>query len=122
MKNVLKNLNKRAKQIKGRIIKSKLPTGRTEFEAWIADIVDTYDLAGLADEDSLIFVIANVVLSLKPECAYVKKGEMANRVVKAASNQVCSYIFQEIKQRQADKQKAEATAQQSVVPDEQPKQ
>lgn len=128
MNNWTQRFNKQIKKfyskVRGRF-ESPLPRGMTEFNAWADSIIETYDIEGLADKDSLRFVLANIILELKPDAAFVSKWLMARRLLKAASNQVASGVFQEIKAKQKEAQAqaaakpAEATATLKVVANEQ---
>jgi hypothetical protein len=75
-----------------------LPTGLTEFTAWADSIIE---LSGkFADIDSMRFVLASSVVHLGSDKAYVPKRHFVKILRKGAANQVASFIFQEIKQKQ----------------------
>lgn len=82
---------------------TKLPVGMTEFHAWADEIIK---LTGkIADEDSLKFALANMVMHLKSDLAHVSKNYFVNSLRKGAANQVASQVFLDIKLKQ--KQAAE---------------
>lgn len=102
---------------------SQLPVGVSEFDSWAERIVKTYELEALADAQSLKFVLANVILHLDQSIAHASDWYMAKRLLKAASNQVSSYKFQEIKQYQEEaraKEQAAAKLQQTEATVSQP--
>lgn len=97
---------------------SKLPVGMTEFNSFANDVIE---LAGeFADRDSMRFAIASMVIHLDSKRGSVPKRQLVNMLRKSAANQVASQVFQELKQKQLDAQKAEqeqaaATAQPEQV-------
>lgn len=94
---------------------SPLPVGMTEFEAWSKRILDK---AGrYADEDSMRYALATMILHADAGKGSLPDSYFISRLRKAAANQVASNVFQEIKQKQEQKQKeaAEATTVLEVV-------
>lgn len=111
-------MNKFARLVKivGACLPTRLPVGMTEFNAWSQDIIDTFEVGGIADNDSLKWALAGIIMALGPTKAYVPKLYFFLVLVKSASNQIASGFMYELKQKQAaeqlvEKQKsAEATA------------
>lgn len=68
----------------------RLPVGRSDFDAWVRDIVST---SGLPDNDSTRRVAAMFILRLPPALAYLSIRKVANQLIKAAANQVASEIL-----------------------------
>lgn len=101
------------------LIPRRLPVGMTEFNAFADRIIG---LSGqFADRDSMVYVMADLILRLKPTDAYVSDRHFVKSMIKAAANQVASQTFQDIrnKQQEALKQSqtksVEATSDQSQV-------
>jgi len=99
---------------------SKLPVGLTEFHAWADSIIE---LAGkYADEDSLKFTLATMIIHLDSKRGSVPKSLFVDSLRKAAANQVAGQIFQDIKTKQQEAQNAaklaEATAQPTAAQSE----
>jgi hypothetical protein len=87
---------------------SPLPKGKSEWNSWSEKIIS---LSGnIADKDSMEYVLASKILELKPNASKVPLNEFVRLMHKAAANQVASYVFQEIRQKQKDAQLAAATA------------
>lgn len=87
-----------------------LPVGMKEFNEFADRIITK---AGpYADEDSMRFALASIVIHADATKAHYSDTYFLERLRKSAANQVASQVFQEIKQKQADaaKQQAEATA------------
>lgn len=95
------------------LLPSKLPVGLSQFDPWANSIIE---LSGqFADLDSMKFALASQVLHLGAQRSSVPKNFFVQSMRKAAANQVASQVFQDIKQRQLEAQKAvqqqaEATA------------
>jgi hypothetical protein len=66
-------------------IPEKLPQGMSEFNRWVDEI--SY-LSGLPLNDKLRKVISQLIISLPPQMAYVKKRYIVTTIQKAAANQV----------------------------------
>lgn len=89
----------------------KLPVGIAEFTTWSERIIN---LAGqFADPDSMKFALASQLLHLPPQSSSKPDQYFIRSMRKAAVNQVASQVFQDIKikQQEAAKAAAEATAQ-----------
>lgn len=69
----------------------------TEFNAWIDDIIDTYDMP-TSDRDSILFVVSNMILQLN--AAYKPKYYFAKGVKSAGARQIAGEVFYEVKMRQ----------------------
>jgi thiamine pyrophosphate-dependent acetolactate synthase large subunit-like protein len=101
---------------------TKLPVGLTEFHAWADSIIE---LSGkYADEDSLKFALASMILHIDAKVASISKNYFVNNLRKVAANQVAGQVFQDIKTKQQEAQKAaeqkpaEATASQTAAQSE----
>jgi hypothetical protein len=96
---------------------TKLPVGLTAFHAWADSIIDI--TGEFADRDSMKWAIASNLIHLPTTTDRKSKEYFARTLRKAAANQVASQVFQDIKQKQADKaaadKAAEVTAPQSVT-------
>lgn len=90
---------------------TKLPVGLAEFNEWADSIIE---LSGrFADEDSLKFAIANMVLHLGPQRSSAPKNYFVRSLRKTAANQVAGQVFLDIKEKQKAQQEAAKTAAQS---------
>lgn len=79
-------------------IPTPLPIGMTEFDTWANSILD---LSGrFADDDSLKFALASMIIHLGPQRSAVPKNYFVRSLKKGAANQVASQIFQDIKSKQ----------------------
>lgn len=86
------------------IIPTPLPVGMTEFMDWSDSILE---LAGdYADEDSMRFVIASMVIHLGPQKSSIAKNYFVRSLRKTAANQVASQVFLDVKKRQEQKEQA----------------
>jgi len=99
---------------------SKLPVGLTEFHLWADSIIE---LAGkYADEDSLKFALASMIMHLDSKRGSAPKAQFVNMLRKVAANQVAGQVFTDIKTKQQEAQKAvqqaEATAQPTATQSE----
>lgn len=81
-------------------IPEKLPQGMTEFNRWVDEI--SY-LSGLPLNDKLRKVISQLIISLPPQMAYVKKRYIVTTIQKAAANQVAFETLSLINERQQEK-------------------
>lgn len=85
-------------------VPSAIPVGLTEYQAWAESIIS---LTGpIADDNSLKFAIASMVIHLDRDTAYVSKRWFVKCLRKAAANQVASAVFQDIKLKQQEALKA----------------
>jgi hypothetical protein len=105
------------------LLPTKLPVGVTEFHAWADSIIQ---LSGkYADEDSLKFALASMIMHLGAQRGSISKNYFVRSLRKVAANQVAGQIFQDIKTKQQEEQKAanqaEATAQLETITGEQTK-
>lgn len=83
---------------------SKIPSGMTAYSKWQSDIIE---LAGpIADERSLRWAIANMVMHAPSDSAYLSKQYFLRRLVKTAANQLSAQVFQDIKAEQEQENKA----------------
>lgn len=81
-------------------IPEKLPQGMTEFGRWVDEI--SY-LSGLPNNDKLRKVISQLIVSLPPQMAYVKKRFIVKTIQKAAANQVAFEVISLIDEQQKEK-------------------
>lgn len=82
----------------------------TEFNEWADSIIE---LSGkFADEDSMKFAIATMVMHLGPQRSHVPKNHFVRSLRKTAANQVAGQVFQDIKLKQ---KLAEDTAKQQEL-------
>lgn len=101
MKLIISKVAKTIRQILGHL-PTAIPVGLTEFHTWADSIIDDYDLTALADRDSMKFVLATTVMRLDPDKASKPKYHFVKILRNAASKQVSSAVFQNIKQKQAE--------------------
>jgi len=97
-------LKKLVKQALG-YLPSRLPVGMTEFDSWAQDFMATYDLA-TEDETSIKWVLASLIVALKPGTAYLSKRYFYLHIQAAAAKQIASAVFQDIKNKQLEANKA----------------
>lgn len=87
---------------------SKLPTGMTEMNKWLDDIVK---LTGpIANERDMHFVLCSILIHADVKFGYLPKRYFVTRLIKSAANQVASQIFQDIKLKQAEEIEAAKVA------------
>jgi hypothetical protein len=72
----------------------QLPTGMTSFNAWVADIIA---VSGLPDNSSTRQLAGQFILSMAPSIGSIPLQEIANRMVKAAANQVAAEALETLK-------------------------
>lgn len=80
-------------------VPEKLPQGMTEFNRWVDEI--SY-LSGLPLNDKLRKVISQLIISLPPQVAYVKKRYIVTTIQKAAANQVAFETLSLINEQQQE--------------------
>lgn len=86
---------------------SKLPVGVTELEAWVDDIIDTYSLP-TQDKRSTKFVLLATLVNFGGKVSHKSKFYFYLHLHAAATTQVASALFYELKQQQMEEQKAKA--------------
>lgn len=92
---------------------SRLPVGMSEFDTWSSAIIA---LTGpIADNDSLRFALASQIMHQGAAKGSIPKSFFVNSLRKAAANQVASQVFQDIKIKQQDAQKAALEAAQPTA-------
>jgi hypothetical protein len=80
----------------------------SQFDIWSADIIA---LSGkYADDDSMRFAIASMIMHLGPQRSSVPKNYFVRSLRKGAANQVASQVFQDIKNKQQAAQDAAKAA------------
>lgn len=105
-------------------IPRRLPVGATEFNKFSTRILS--QSGRFADEDSMNFALASILIHADARFGYLPDRYFINRLIKSAANQVASQVFQDIKNKQIAaqesakaeelaKQQAEATALQEVA-------
>lgn len=81
-----------------------LPVGTPQFDKFADDIIE---LAGsYADRDSMRFAIASILIHADAKIGALSKQYFVVRLRKSASNQIASQVFQDIKTKQQEAQKA----------------
>lgn len=81
-----------------------LPVGMAEFNTWSESIIE---LSGkYADEDSMKYAIATMIMNLGPQRSHVSKNFFVRSLRKAAANQVAGQVFYDIKTKQDQARKA----------------
>lgn len=94
---------------------TKLPTGMTEYQSWLASILE---LAGpIADKMSMEWVISNEVMVIKSGQDRIPKIFFVKRLRKFAANQLAASYVNQLKEQQKaaeEAAKAEATAKQAA--------
>lgn len=92
-----------------------LPVGIKQFEEFSERIIKKS--GAFADRDSMLFAIASILIHADASKGSLPDSYFIGRLRKSAANQVASQVFQEVKQRQAEKakQEAEVTALEAVA-------
>lgn len=93
------------------LIPVAVPVGMTEFQTWADEIIATYSLP--ADPDSIKFSLATVIMHLGPTAAYRSKFYFFLVLRAGMAKQVAGAVFQDIKQKQMARLKAEQEATQA---------
>lgn len=75
-----------------------LPQGIKEFDTWAKSIIEAYKLP---DNDSVLFMLATMILHAKETDAFLSREYFGLRARKSAANQVAAGIMQELKVKQA---------------------
>lgn len=113
MSNFFQKIKRKFNQLRG-LLPSQLPTGATEFEAWVTSIMETYDLPTRSRSD-VMFIIATSMMHLGPTVDRKAKYFFVKTLRAGAAKQVAAAAFQEVKKAQlaaaqAAQTSAEATA------------
>lgn len=87
------------------LLPTALPRGMTEFETWADSIITTYDFP---NNDSVRFALATMIIHSGPQDDAKPKYQFARAVRASMSKQIAGGVFQDIKTRQIEAQKAEA--------------
>lgn len=82
-----------------------LPNGMSQFNTWSDRIIRM--TGPLADVESMRYVLASNILHLGPQASSAPDRYFIRAMKKGAANQVASAIFQDIKLKQAEQQKAD---------------
>jgi len=96
----------------------------SEFNTWSDRVI--LQSGQFADSDSMKFALASQIMHLPPQTSSVPDQYFVRSMRKAAANQVASQVFQDIKIKQQEAQKAaqsqpvEATTQPTVTPNATP--
>ncbi len=97
---------------------TKLPVGVTEFDQFANDIIE---LSGkYADELSMRFAIASMVIHAPHDKGALSKRYFVTRLRKSAANQVASQVFQDVKAQQEAASQAAKPPQDAATPAETP--
>jgi len=81
----------------------RVPVGMAEFDNLIAELRELLSpILPALDTDSIRFVVANTLLRLGPTQVNVSMSEFYDTIIAAASKQVASQVFQDVKAKQAD--------------------
>lgn len=83
-----------------------------EFDEWAQSIITTYDIP---NNDSMVFALATTILHLNASSAYKPKFHFYLLLRKSMSNQVAAGVMQDLKQKQAEKMKAEEEAKANAI-------
>jgi hypothetical protein len=93
---------------------SRFPTGMTELNKWIDDIVE---LTGpIADRDSIVYVAGHETVAMKNTTKSVSKMEIVKRIRKMAFNQLMSSVLMEISKRHEAEKLAAKQAEATTTP------
>src|ERR1700722_18846253 len=84
---------------------TKLPQGMTEFETWASSILTAFNMP---DNDSTHFALAVAILHLDATSAYKPRTYFGKILIKGAASQIAGAKMQELKERHAAQQSAEA--------------
>lgn len=86
------------------LLPTPVPTGMTEFDTWSQSIIDTFQFK--ADDESVRFTLATMIMHQGPLSAYVPKLKFALMMKATMAKQIAAAQFQQIKQRQNDAEAA----------------
>lgn len=89
-----------------------LPIGMNDFDSWAQSIINVYLLP---DNDSTRFALATMILHLDSTSSSKPKAYFGRATRKSMSNQIAAGVMQDLKQKQADKIKAEQEAVQKAA-------
>lgn len=98
MKQALTKVKRFFRQLRG-LFPEPVPTGMAQFNNWADSLVDTYWLP-TADQDSIRFALASMIMHLGPSAAYKSKRYFVVTLRAAAAKQVAGAVFYEIKEKQ----------------------
>lgn len=76
----------------------------TAYQKWQLEIIEL--VGPIADERSLRWAIANMVMHAPSDSAYLSKQYFVRRLIKTAANQLSAQVFNDIKAEQDAQQKA----------------
>lgn len=94
-----------------RFVDRKLPVGVSEFELLLSDLKSEYaDEIPTLDDDSLRFAISSNIMHLGPHDSHKSLDFFYKIIVAAAAKQIAHFVFQDVKNRQAQRQADEAAA------------
>ncbi len=105
MNDTLLKIKRLTRQLAG-LFPSAVPVGVQEFEEWASSIINTYPIP--ADEDSIKFALATMVLHSGPTSAYVPKFKYFLMLRAGMAKQVAGAVFQDIKTKQQERAKLAA--------------
>lgn len=86
------------------LLPTRLPVGVTEFEAWANSIIEL--VGPLADDDSIKFTLASMIMHLGPQRSSVPKNYFVRSLRKTAANQIAHSVLTAIKQKHDEAAKA----------------
>lgn len=90
------------------LLPSRLPVGVSEFEHWSNSIIEL--TPGLADDDSIKFALASMIMHLGAQRSSAPKNYFVRSLRKTAANQVAHAVLTEIKIKQQEKANADKAA------------
>lgn len=107
----------------GKIFKSKnkdlrrLPVGMTEYEAFVDDLIASYDLP-TKNRTSVSYVVASIIINAPDNVVEMPLKLFADMVSASAAKQIAGQVFRDIKTQQLAeaKKQAEVTATENAVP------
>jgi hypothetical protein len=92
-----------------------LPMGRKEFEIWSIRIINAAQIPG-ATVESLQFCLADMLMHIKPTCAFESDGYFVQCLRKFAVNQVADDVRREIRDKVKARLAEEEKLKGEVVP------
>lgn len=90
----------------------KLPTGMTQFNLWLADIIR---LTGLPDNASTRRTAAGFIFMLPPGLGYLSIRKISNALIKAAANQVAQQVSKDTQEEQNGQEQEVSGTKEEVV-------
>jgi hypothetical protein len=103
------NLKKLLKRLLGHLPR-RSPVGMAEFDAWVTDFKNTYDLP-TQDHDSITNVLSTIIINSGPLVTHRSNAFFYKAFVAGAQKEVAGKVFYDLQVRHREKLKAEKESQ-----------